>query len=248
MDRDCAAGALTEDRDDVGTPHALGDAAGCILSPVPRTLSCDASVLATYNVGEADRFCILFTKELGRIAARASAARKPGSRLGSVLLPFQRVEVELREWNSGYVITGARRHPACARSCTPAGVQLTQFLAASEITELLLMLLEEGEPSPELFECLAEGLRSTAPSPLPHTVRILHLLGHMPSTDMPHFATFSAEERHCIGEWIEGGYEASILSTGAERTLSSLCENILNDHAGKKQRVPGIKQAMTFAV
>ncbi|OGJ59843.1 DNA repair protein RecO [Candidatus Peribacteria bacterium RIFCSPHIGHO2_01_FULL_55_13] len=208
-----------------------------------RLLSCDAIVLATYNVGEADRFCILFTKELGRIAARASAARKPGSRLGSVLLPFQRVEVELREWNSGYIITGARRHPACARTG-----ELAQFLAASEIIELLLMLLEEGEPSPELFECLAEGLRSTAPSPLPHTVRILHLLGHMPSTDMPHFSTFSVEERHCIGEWIAGGYEVSMLSTGAERTLSSLCENILNDHAGKKQRVPGIKQAMTFAV
>jgi hypothetical protein len=210
---------------------------------VPRTLSCDAIVLATYNVGEADRFCILFTKEYGRIAARAGAARKPGSKLGSALLPFQRVHTELREWNNGYVITGARRH----ESCTRAG-GLSQFLAASEIIEMLLMLLEEGEPSPELFESLADGLRSTTPSPLPHAVRILHLLGHMPSPDMPHFSTFSAAEKICITQWIDGQYDASALSAEAHRTLTSLCESILSDHAGKQQRVPGIKRAMQLAI
>jgi hypothetical protein len=208
---------------------------------VSRSFSTDAIVLATYNVGEADRFCILFTRDHGRIAARASAARKPGSRLGGVLLPFQRVEVELREWHNGYVITGARRHPACRRTG-----ELEQFLAASEITELLLMLLEEGEAAPELFESIAEGLRSTDPSPLPHTVRILHLLGHMPSTDMPHFSAFSTEEKNCIGQWIGGECVTSLLSSKAERTLSSLCERILNDHAGKKQKAPGVTRAMTL--
>jgi DNA repair protein RecO len=206
-----------------------------------RSFSVDAIVLATYNVGEADRFCILFTRDRGRIAARASAARKPGSRLGGVLLPFQRVEAELREWSSGYIITGARRHPACRRTG-----ELAQFLLASEITELLLMLLEEDEAAPELFESIAEGLRSTASSPLPHTVRILHLLGHMPSTDMPHFSTFSAEEKICIEQWTKGDCETSMLSSKAERTLSSLCENILSNHAGKKQKAPGITRAMTL--
>ena len=211
---------------------------------VPRSLSCDAIVLATYNVGEADRFCILFTREYGKIAARASAARRIGSKLGSALLPFQRVQAELREWDNGYVITGARRHATCVGTET-----LSQFLAASEIIELLLMLLEEGEPLPDLFESVAAGLRSTTSSPLPHTVRILHLLGHMPSTDMPHFSSFNVDEKGCIEAWIRGDCEKSpMLSAEAERTLSSLCESILSDHAGKKQRVPGIKKSMMLAI
>ena len=208
-----------------------------------RSFSVDAIVLATYNVGEADRFCILFTRDRGRIAARASAARKPGSRLGGALLPFQRVEAELREWSSGYIITGARRHPACKRTG-----ELAQFLAAAEITEMLLMLLEEGEAAPELFDSIAEGLRSTTSSPLAHTVRILHLLGHMPSTDMPHFATFTAEEKICIEQWTKGECETSMLSSRAERTLSSLCENILSNHTGKKQKAAGIARAMTLVI
>ncbi|TSC97749.1 MAG: DNA repair protein RecO (recombination protein O) [Candidatus Peregrinibacteria bacterium Greene1014_49] len=214
------------------------------IEPVPRSLSCDAIVLATYNVGEADRFCILFTKEHGRLAARASAARRPGSQLGSSLLPFHRVQVELREWNNGYVITGARRHATCAGTET-----LPQFLAASELIELLLILLEEGEALPELFESVAEALRSTEPSSLPPTIRILHLLGHMPSTDMPHFSMFNTEEKHCIGKWILGECEnSSVLSAGAQKTLSSLCESILSDHTGKKQRVPTIKRAMALVI
>lgn len=209
--------------------------------PVPRSLSVDAIVLATHNVGEADRFCILFTREHGRIAARASAARRPGSQLGSALLPFHRVEVDLREWNNGYIITGARRHPACAGVST-----LSQFLAAAEIIELLLMLLEDGEPLPELYASIVHALQSVPSFPLPHTVRILHLLGHMPSADMPHFSTFNAGEKICIADWTRGEFTRSdALSPAAERTFSSLCENILTDHVGKRRRVPEIRKAMT---
>lgn len=202
-----------------------------------RTLSCDSLVLATYNVGEADRFCVLFTKEYGRLAARASAARKIGSRLGAALLPFQRISAELREWNNGYVITGARRHPDCARTA-----ELSWFLSASEIIELLLMLLEEGEPLPELFESVAEALLQPATSALPHTIRILHLLGHMPSVDMPHFSIFSAEEKICIEQWIGGKQKSIVLSSEAEKNLSALCESILSNHGGKKRHAADIRK------
>ena len=207
-----------------------------------RLLSCDAIVLATYNVGEADRFCVLFTKECGRLAARASAARKTGSRLGAALLPFHRVQVELREWNNGYVVTGARRN---FEAKTTDGI--TPFLAKAEIVELLLMLLQEGEPLPELFESVTNALENSGMSPLPHTVRILHLLGHMPSVDMPHFSTFTHNEQVCIEAWIRGEHGTSALSAKAERTLSSLCAQILSDHTGKRQNVPEIKRVMAVA-
>ncbi len=207
-----------------------------------RSFSVDAIVLATYNVGEADRFCILFTRDRGRIAARASAARRPGSKLGGALLPFQRVQVEIREWNNGYAITGARQQANAISAAT-----LPRFLMASEIIELLLILLEEGESAPELFDCVVEGLQGNVSSPLPYTLRILHLLGHMPSTDMPHFAAFSMPEKSCIACWIEGNcQEASVLSMGTERALVSLCETLLSNHTSRKQRVPGIHRMMTM--
>ena len=221
-------------------PHPLLPKLYRYTFPMPRAISCEAVVLATYNVGEADRFCILFTKEYGRLAARASAARKIGSRLGAALLPFHHLHVELREWNSGYVVTGARRIGTSNETGT-----IAQFLARAEIAELILLFLEEGEPLPELYESIAEVIDCTVITPLPHTVRILHLLGHMPSVDMPHFSTFANEEKMCIEQWMRGEYEIQrTLSAGATKTLSSLCEHIVHDHVGKRRNVPGITRLM----
>ena len=53
--------------------------------------SVEAVVLKTYDVGEADRFCIVLTKERGRIAARARGVRKLTSKMGGSLLPLHHV-------------------------------------------------------------------------------------------------------------------------------------------------------------
>jgi recombinational DNA repair protein (RecF pathway) len=58
----------------------------------------EAIVLKTYDVGEADRLCILFTRERGRVMARASGARRLKSRLGASLLPFHHLQAyQLRQ-------------------------------------------------------------------------------------------------------------------------------------------------------
>ena len=62
-----------------------------------RTRSVEAIILRTIDIGDADRFCILFTKEAGRKGARARGVRKTMSRLGGLLLPFRHLRIDLAE-------------------------------------------------------------------------------------------------------------------------------------------------------
>src|SRR5512135_1660797 len=72
-----------------------------------RTSTCEAIVLRTMDIGEADRFCILFTRERGRLAARARGVRKLGSRIGGTLLPFSHVRMEVTQTDHSSLITSA---------------------------------------------------------------------------------------------------------------------------------------------
>ncbi|MBM3228074.1 hypothetical protein FJZ27_04435 [Candidatus Peribacteria bacterium] len=208
---------------------------------MPRTFTAEAIVLATYNVGEADRLCVLFTRDYGRIAARATAARRVHSKLGGTLLPFLRIRADIREWKGGYVITGAHRHVSCMR-----GNAVEEFLAAAEVVELLLILLEDGEPLPELFDALTEALASTSVPPAFHAARMLHLLGHMPAIDATAFPELLEQERRAIALWIQIGQLLDV-SPNMLSSVSALCERVLRDHGNRKRRVPEVRQAFAVA-
>ncbi|MBU1911666.1 recombination protein O N-terminal domain-containing protein, partial [Patescibacteria group bacterium] len=48
---------------------------------MPHSQTYNSIILKAYDVGEADRFLILFTREKGRMTARARAVRKLKSKL-----------------------------------------------------------------------------------------------------------------------------------------------------------------------
>ncbi len=56
--------------------------------PLHRT---DAFVLRTYTLKEADKICVLFTRDAGKVRAVAKGARKLRSRFGSSLEPLTEV-------------------------------------------------------------------------------------------------------------------------------------------------------------
>jgi DNA repair protein RecO (recombination protein O) len=141
----------------------------------------DAIVLRTVDVGEADRFCVLFTRERGRVAARARAVRKTSSRMGGSLLPMQRVQVDVTEQGNGMLITGASQdsHQSVTRPTFSA------FLEHIRGIDLLLALTEDDEPMPPVFTLLCTFL-DCAPDDLPGLLpafqaRLLHLLGLLPA-------------------------------------------------------------------
>lgn len=153
-----------------------------------RSRSYEAVVLRAVDVGEADRFCVLFTKEAGKLAARARGVRKPGSRKGGVLLPLSHVRVQV----------SGREEPGTIDSATEASEvrppsDFRAFSRAQQGIELLLTLTEDNEPLPQLFTSLLLFLAACEHpdrNPVPaFVVRALHLLGVLPlHDDDPRFA------------------------------------------------------------
>lgn len=141
----------------------------------------DAVVLRTIDVGEADRFCILFTRERGKIAARARAVRKTSSRMGGSLLPMQRLLVDISEHGSGLLITGVSQ----AEYQPVDRTTYSAFLTHARGIDLLLALIEDDEPLLSVFElvccflcCSPDALPGLLPA---FQARLLHLLGLMPA-------------------------------------------------------------------
>lgn len=157
-----------------------------------RTQSMEAIVLKTYDVGEADRFCILFTRERGRIAARAAGVRKILSRKAAALMPFQHISVDIRESGGRCVISAAQR-----LSISPDHAQTLQsFTIASEGIEIFSHFIHGEQPLPDIFDALLRFLRAchdehvmmslskheSRTTLLAFQIRLLHLLGILPET------------------------------------------------------------------
>lgn len=148
---------------------------------MPRRMSLDAVVLRAVDVGEADRFCILLTREKGRMAARAKAVRKPGSRMGGSLLPMRRVKVDIVENGEHHLIVGAADHGAYE---TETG-SFASFFQRSSGMDLILSLIEDSEPLPAVFDLLCAFLHHSshdgAGALTAFQTRLFHLLGLLPT-------------------------------------------------------------------
>lgn len=148
-----------------------------------RTLSVDTVILRTIDIGDADRFCIVFTREKGRMAVRAKGVRKMNSRLGGTILPFRHVSLQLSTSDHGNVVTSATSH-----TTLPLDVStFDTFVRLERGIELLLHLTEDDEPLPRVFDLLLQFI-ALAPSDdcdpfSAFSVRLLFLLGLLPSSN-----------------------------------------------------------------
>ncbi len=159
-----------------------------------RTRSVEAIILRTIDIGDADRFCILFTKEAGRKGARARGVRKTMSRLGGLLLPFRHLRIDLAESDHSCTITSAMH----IESVLTGSPDMSAFVRWERGVELLLALTEEDEPMPTVFDLLLAFLllsSDTSIEPLiPFQLRLLVLLGLLPATmDDARFVRLSAQ-------------------------------------------------------
>ena len=190
-------------------------------------------VLKAYDVGEADRFLVLFTRERGRLAARARAVRKMKSRLGGSLLPFQHITVGLTEGSAGMIVTSAQCKSETEMSSTSA------FLFTEQGIEILLSLLHEEEPLPEIFDLTLEFLKKcqteTSDPVLPFIIKLLTLMGLSPNGT-------TEEEILCIKQCLQG--EWSIPTQSAQLKLKRLCTKIITDQPSKEFKVATIASQM----
>jgi DNA repair protein RecO (recombination protein O) len=125
-----------------------------------------AVILKTTDVFDADRSFLMFTRELGKIRARAKGVRRTTSRLTGHLLAYLPTELELVETGGWYLITKAHiqetgSYPADSLSF----LQYTELVA-----EAVDVLMVEGEPHPDLYEGLVYTLERLHVSPHPQLV------------------------------------------------------------------------------
>jgi len=204
-------------------------------------------VLRTYDIGEADRFCILLTRERGKLAARARGVRKLTSRIGGSLLPLCKTEVEIHEGSTGFLITGTHG----MRGASPHTIE--KFLQTQQGIELLMQLLEDDDPLPELFDLTEEFIggytEGTALTLLPFTVRLLFLLGLLPHIAVAGMPKDETEEttafiKTCMtGEW----HSLPDLSSQSNRRIQSACDEIITQHARSSLRATAVTGAIANA-
>jgi recombinational DNA repair protein (RecF pathway) len=211
---------------------------------MPRSFLCSAIVLKTYDVGEADRFCILLTPERGRLAARAAGARKPKSRLGGYILPFRHIALELKEGNGGFYVSSV----ASAQPSIPALSSPASFSRAGEGIEILLALVQHEEPDRELFAATLAFLSSCgeegAQALLVYTIRLLSLLGLLPGeAQLFAGAALTGEEREFFAAARDGN-SPSIVEKDALMRLRKACVGFVHDHLSVPLKAPLVSAAL----
>lgn len=118
----------------------------------------EALVLDTRDVFDMDRTYLLYTREFGKIWARAKGVRRPGSRLTGHLLPYVPTALEIVRSGSGYLITQAQ----VVGTVEGESPYPEQAMAYAEIMALIAEVIDglsaEHDPHPLVFETVKEGI------------------------------------------------------------------------------------------
>ena len=121
-----------------------------------------AYVLHRYDWSESSLILDLFTREQGRVAVAAKGAKRPYSQLRAVLLPFQRIHVNLgraaRDEASSDVQTLRGAEWAGGAAMLTGAALFSGFY----LNELLMKLLARHDPHPALFDTYAATLPTLA--------------------------------------------------------------------------------------
>lgn len=114
-----------------------------------------AVVLHATDIFDADRTYLMFTREQGKLRARAKGVRRPRSRLAGNLLPYVPTQLEFVTGDSGWELVVA------AHSSVAGGYPEQPFLFlqyAELLAETVDKLLPDREPHPEFFDGLVYTL------------------------------------------------------------------------------------------
>ncbi|MBN8504239.1 MAG: DNA repair protein RecO [Burkholderiales bacterium] len=127
----------------------------------------NAYILHAWDWRESSLILDAFTREQGRIALVAKGAKRPTSSLRAVLLPMQRLHLQLTksktQMEEGAAEVHTLRHAEwqAAHPLPREGA----LLAAYYLNELLMRLLPRGEAHSRLFDAYAQALHGLALSP-----------------------------------------------------------------------------------
>lgn len=197
----------------------------------------DALILKAYDIGDADRFCVLLTKSDGRVTATAKGSRKAQSKLGGALQSFQHLRVDLAEHSTGFYIRSAQ----CIDAFDSIRSDLSRFAIASRGAELLLRFLHDTEPQESIFTIAKDFFAECDVNPTEYLLSTFQLmllqeLGLLPSLIDESYSTALQEYVSLRSPLKERTLMP--LNEAETRTLSLLCDSLLREHLSYPLKAP----------
>ena len=128
-----------------------------------NVVTTEAIVLRSYNLAEADRIVLCFTRAAGLIRGVAKGARRMKSRFGAALEPFTLVRLEFREKENRELVTITGTEIVKSHFDLAADVQCAEVLGY--MAELVNEFAPPHEANEKLFRMVAACLDALAATP-----------------------------------------------------------------------------------
>ena len=171
----------------------------------------DAFVLRTFTIREADKICVFFTREAGKLRGVAHGARRLKSRFGASLEPFTEVSLVYFQKENKELVS--------ISNCEIINSQFVEGLSSETLgvihylAELVIEFVPDHEPNERVYRLISatlESLRQTgAPGlvgakerdeKLPAIVRYFEIWMLKLAGFFPHWKTCGACEKNLSGE------------------------------------------------
>lgn len=118
----------------------------------------EAFVLRTYTLKEADKICVLLTREAGKVRGVAPGARRLRSRFGSSLEPFTEVTVTYFQKENRELVS--------ISSCEIIRSQLSREVSSESLgllhylAELVIEFIPDHEPNDRVYRLISAALEA----------------------------------------------------------------------------------------
>jgi DNA repair protein RecO (recombination protein O) len=146
-----------------------------------------AIMLRSRKWGDADRIVTCYSKHLGKIRGVARGARRAKSQFGAALEPFTHCHLNLFEKQGDSLFRIS--HVDLVTSFQSLREDLELMTSAARMVNVVAAVTPDGDPDPQLFDTLEQGLASLTESGDPalttliFQIRLLALTGFRPQTD-----------------------------------------------------------------
>jgi len=165
--------------------------------------------------------------------------------MGGHLLPCQHITVNVVEGRAGMLVTGAQRKSDVQTAA------LSSFLQNEQGIELLLALLPEEDPHPEVFDLTLIFLQQchgkTIDPHLTFTLQILSLFGILPGLQHDEYASILTDGERCFvqecskGKWVD----AAELNPSSQKKIHELCDQLIKNHIHRDLHAQNIAASLT---
>jgi DNA repair protein RecO (recombination protein O) len=116
----------------------------------------DSIILKTYNLAEADRIVVLFTRDFGMVRGVAKGARRLKSKFGSMLEPFSEIHVEYFEKEERELVS--LQHADLIRSSFHAAANPELLTTYAYLSDLLQTFAPPHDPNETLYRMVRAAL------------------------------------------------------------------------------------------